>query len=235
MKATIRQLRRLIKESIEDLSNNLKYLPSLITKINYEFKRNVDRNIDPNHWKLKINLVTLIYDRFYSAKDYGESYYLYRWIKEFYRTYEDFKMYAIETKKHKYFPIDDVSFIERCIRFLGNDVLKGQTFDNLNLKNIDLSRVDLRGTDFKQSDLSNANLAGADLRGADLSKANLDKVRLYQYVDDIISDKALFEDALFDSTTKWPPGYIPTTSKRRKAFLDQWRKTMNDAAWIHKK
>ena len=179
MKITRKSLIRLIKESIKDLSNDLKYLPSLITKINYEFKRNVDKSIDPDHWRLKINLVILIYDRYYNAKNYGESYYLYRWIKEFHKTYEEFKMYATETKKHKHFPVDDISFIHRIRTFGAEDVLKGKTIDNLNLKNVDLTNTDLRGTDFKQSDLSNGNLAGSDLRGADFSNANLNKTKLY--------------------------------------------------------
>jgi len=53
-----------------------------------------------------------------------------------------------------------------------------------------LWRVDFRGADLREADLRQADIRGCDFRGANLEHADL-------------------TDAIFDSATRWPPGFDP--------------------------
>lgn len=70
-----------------------------------------------------------------------------------------------------------------------------------------LEGEDLKGQDLRDIDLRRARLRGADLSGANLSRADL---RGTQFQDAILKE-TIFTHARFNSRTKWPKDFDPTS------------------------
>lgn len=77
-------------------------------------------------------------------------------------------------------------------------------FDKANLKGADLSKGSVQKSSFVDADLRNVkgiqDLTGADFTGADLRGANLQDSKDY-------SNSAIFKNAKYDRSTRWPRGY----------------------------
>ena len=94
----------------------------------------------------------------------------------------------------------DLAGMKLCGANLRHAILKGADLKGADLKGADLEEAKLVRADLSEAILVDANLKGADLhdadvRGADLSTANLEETYLKQ--------------ALYDTQTKWPPGFDP--------------------------
>ena len=82
----------------------------------------------------------------------------------------------------------------------------------------DLRSADLSGADLTDADLTKADLRGANLIGADLTKADLRGADLKGI---IFSDQTIFQNALFDSSTK-----LPFNDNEKKAIKEAQEKGM---------
>lgn len=82
--------------------------------------------------------------------------------------------------------------------------LRGANLEYANLTAADLRRADLRGARLAAASLAQADLRGADLRGADLAGHGANRVLWERRIG-----SAQFEGAVYDETTRWPPGFNP--------------------------
>jgi len=76
--------------------------------------------------------------------------------------------------------------------------LNGANFENANLQGVELKEASCIGANFRGANLGRDNLGGnSQLQGADLT--------------DAILNRACFEGAEYDETTKFPKGFHPTS------------------------
>lgn len=94
-------------------------------------------------------------------------------------------------------------------------VLAGADLRGANLQYADLTAADLRGADLRGARLAATSLAQADLRGADLRGADFAGHGANRVLWEGRIGSAQFEGALYDETTRWPPGFNP----RRKGCV----------------
>jgi len=80
--------------------------------------------------------------------------------------------------------------------------LRGAYLNGAILNTANLRNADLRDAYLRDADLRHANLAGADLRGADLRGFGMSSTLVEAYLRGII----------WDSSTKWPKGFMPPRS-----------------------
>lgn len=99
---------------------------------------------------------------------------------------------------------EEVPDVRDCADFVQAD-LSGAILIVADLKGADFTEADLRRADFFSADLSHAMFSAADLTGANFTGANLTGA----YLGDAVVADTDFSSACHDTTTVWPPGFLP--------------------------
>jgi len=111
----------------------------------------------------------------------------------------------------------DLVFADLANSRLGSADMRGANLSFCNLENAALGQADLGGASLGRCRLRYAHLEGANLRSTFLDQADL--------------EGAYLEQAIYDSKTKWPAGFVPpestvnwdTLNDTERDWFRQWR------------